>query len=237
MTSYRQPIAAIFAAVLFVAAPAQAFDTPLSEQAIREAYFLGQRGDEASARFLAKYTKVLPTPKSGPRIASITFFTPFALAVQSSSRQVGYSAQQAQLDHRSQAEFVRVIVQIQFTQSYGSFITEPTGSRSGSTTGYLLRPFDFWKDFDVRVWNARPRHHSPSPPETDQTASTEPLRSFNSHGEPNVRCSQEGGCDFNGATLYFDFPATTFDSGDATIEVLPPEGDPISIDFDLAALR
>jgi len=82
-----------------------AFDTPLSDQAVREAYFLGQRHDESLARFLDKYTRVLPPPKTGPHIFAVTFFTPFALVAQlSSEHSTGYSAQQAALDHRGQQE-------------------------------------------------------------------------------------------------------------------------------------
>jgi len=69
---------------LLLGQPAVAFDTPLSDQAVREAYFLGQRHDETMANLLNKYTKFLPPPKAGPDIASITFLTPFALLVQQS---------------------------------------------------------------------------------------------------------------------------------------------------------
>jgi hypothetical protein len=54
-------------------------DTPLSEEAVRDAYFLGQHHDQTLNLFLAKYIKVLPMPKSGPNISSISFLTPFAL--------------------------------------------------------------------------------------------------------------------------------------------------------------
>jgi hypothetical protein len=40
-----------------------------------------------------------------------------------------------------------------------------------------------------------------------------------------------------GATLEFDFPADAFTSGTAAIQVTPPEGDPVSVDFDLTRLR
>jgi hypothetical protein len=214
-----------FASVVTVAAllapPSFAFDTPLSDQAVREAYFLGQRRDESLARFLDKYTKHLPPPKTGPHIASITFFTPFALATQlSSQHSSGYSAQQAALDHRGQAESVKIIVQIFLTDSYPAYIPRPTGSRSGSPTGFAPRPFDFWKDFDVQV-----------------LSEDRELRAFTSAGEPNYRCSEDGGCMLTGATIQFEFLAESFASDSATIQVTPPEGDPVSLDFNLASLR
>jgi hypothetical protein len=197
-----------------------AFDTPLSDQAVREAYFLGQRRDDTMATFLNKYTKYLEAPKTGPHIASVTVFTPFALLVQRSSQHTsGYSAQQAALDHRDQGEFVRIVVQIQFTDSYGPYIVRPTGSRSGSAKGFVPRPYDFWKDFDVQVFSK------------DQK-----LEPFSSSGQPLLLCD-EGGCTLTGATLQFDFSAEDFPSGSATIDVNPPEGDPLSIDFDVDHLR
>jgi hypothetical protein len=214
-------IASILAAVLLSCPSVFAFDTPLSDQAVREAYFLGQRRDETMAALLNRYTKFLPPPKFGPEIASVTFFTPFALAVQQSrQRTSGYSAQQAALDHRDQPEFVRIVVQVQLTGSYGPYIARPTGARSGSPTGIAPRPYDFWKDFDVQV-----------------TSDDKKLRPFSSSGQPNFICSEDGGCTLTGATLQFDFSAEDFASGSATIDVNSPEGDPVSIDFDLDHLR
>jgi hypothetical protein len=162
----------------------------------------------------------LEAPKTGPDIASVTVFTPFALLVQQSSRHAsGYSAQQAALDHRDQPEFIRIIVQIQFTASYGPYIVRPTGPRSGSSTGFTPRPYDFWKDFDVQV-----------------SSDDKKLRAFSSSGQPTLLCD-EGGCTLTGATIQFDFPAEDFASGSATIDVTPPEGDPLSVDFDLTHLR
>lgn len=125
----------LLAGALLVPAPA-AFDSPLSDTAVREAYFLGQRHDESLARFFEKYTKHLPPAKSGSYVSSVAFFTPFALAVEFSSRQAdGYSAQQAQIDHRNRGEFVRILVQLEFS------------------SGYTLRSAAFWKDFDVQVFD------------------------------------------------------------------------------------
>jgi hypothetical protein len=45
------------------------------------------------------------------------------------------------------------------------------------------------------------------------------------------------GCTLTGATLSFDLLASFFESGDAIIEVTPPEGDVVGLDFDLSSLR
>jgi hypothetical protein len=220
VSSFSRSCISVLTAALLLSPSFFAFDTPLSDQAVREAYFLGQRHDDTMATLLNKYTKFLEPPKAGPDIASITFLTPFALLVQHSSRQSNYSAQQAALDHRDQPEFVRIVVQIQFTDSYGPFVARPTGSRSGSSTGLVPRPYDFWKDFDVQV-----------------SSEGQKLRPFSSSGHPNFICSEDGGCTLTGATLQLDFPADAFESGSATIDVAPPEGDPLTVDFDLTHLR
>jgi hypothetical protein len=209
----------VLAAVLAFPLPSRAFDTPLSDTAVREAYFMGQRHDERLADFLNKYTKELPPPQTGPYIASITFFTPFAQVAVHSSQQSNYSAQRAQIDHRDQHETVQVIVQIQFTDSYGAYIVRPTGGRSDSPKGFAFRSSRFWKDFEIRVFNK-----------------DDSLRAFRSSGKPNYLCS-DGGCTLTGATLYLEFFADEFTEDTATVEIYPPEGDQVTVDFDLSSFR
>src|SRR5216684_2941185 len=105
-----------FLVALCVTLPVSAINTPLSDEAVREAYFLGQRHDGSYPSLMGNYIKRPPAPKSGPHIFSITFLTPFIQLVANSDRFIGnYSAQQAALDHRGQAEFVRIIVEIKLT--------------------------------------------------------------------------------------------------------------------------
>jgi hypothetical protein len=111
---------ASFLVAICVTLPSSAFDVPLSDEAVREAYFLGQRHD---ASFLTNYIKFLPLPKTGPHISSITFLTPFARFAQFSGNYVGnYSAQQALLDHRGEEETVKITVEVYLTNSYGALI-------------------------------------------------------------------------------------------------------------------
>ena len=111
---------ASFLAALCVTLPASTLDTPLSDEAVREAYFLGQRHDGTFPSILSKYIKNLPPPKSGPHISSVTFLTPFIQLVEYSDGYIGnYSAQKALFDHRGHQEFVLIFVEIQLTDSYG----------------------------------------------------------------------------------------------------------------------
>jgi hypothetical protein len=211
-------VIAFLSAASLLSSPCLAYQSPLSDQSVREAYFLGQRRDESMAAFLNKYTKTLPTPKSGPHIYSITFLTPFALLVQYSSQQLEYSAQRAALDHKAQDETVEISVEILLTNSFGPIISG-AASRSGSPAGVRLRSPGFWHSFRFHIFDGR-----------------EEITTDDLDGQPNYSCNEEG-CMLSGATVTARFPADAFSSGTATIEVLPPEGDPVSVDFDLASLR
>ena len=52
-------ITAVALTTLLLQSPARSFNFPLSDEAIREAYFLGQRRDESMTQFLARYKKTL----------------------------------------------------------------------------------------------------------------------------------------------------------------------------------
>src|SRR5436305_8442270 len=89
---------ALFTSALLLSTPAFAFDTSLSDQAVREAYFVGQRRDDSMAAFLEKDTKLLLAPNSGALIHSLSYLIPFALLLHYSSRHPIYSAPQAALN-------------------------------------------------------------------------------------------------------------------------------------------
>jgi hypothetical protein len=57
------------------------YEQHLDSEAIREAYFLGQRKDDVTAQFLARYVQSFPVPKSGPHIGRIEILTPYSQIV------------------------------------------------------------------------------------------------------------------------------------------------------------
>src|ERR1700724_4105173 len=141
---------AIIAALVMLAQPIFAFQSPLSEESVREAYFLGQRHDGSFEGLVEKSTRRFPAPKAGPYISSVTFITPFVSAAQLSNSYIGnYSAQQAELDHRGAGkESVKIIIEIQLTESYGQFIAPArTNSRSSSAPVLFPHPVDSCKNF------------------------------------------------------------------------------------------
>src|ERR1700730_9492967 len=223
MHSVAQSGVAITAALVMLAAPIFAFQSPLSDESVREAYFLGQRHDGSFEQLVEKSTRRFPAPKNGPYISSVIFVTPFVSAAQLSNNYIGnYSAQQAELDHRRAGkEIVKIIVEIQLTESYGQFIAPAkANSRSGSASTLILRPDDFWRDFQVQIFDG------------DQALSNAVY-----HGRPNYSCGEYGPCILTGATLTYEFPADAFSTDSATISVDPPEGVPVIADFDLSRLR
>lgn len=222
-------LSCLLGVVLVVPFPAVAFETPLSDTAVREAYFMGQRRDESLARFLDSYTKQLPPPRTGPDIASVSFLTPFALLSQYSSWQpYGYSAQQAEIDHRGVVETVKIIVEIQLTDTYGPVMPNPAGPTSGTPWATVPRRGDFWRDFQIQVVS-------------DKSV----LSPFIYTGDPNYICGESDTeaiapgefCTLTGATVQLEFLADAFASDEATVRITPPEGEQVNVTFDLSSVR
>jgi hypothetical protein len=111
-----QLAAAIWAA--FLPQVAFSYDHPLSEEAVRDAYFIGQDVKNVN-QFLAPYLKSLPIPNSGPHVSEIELSTPFAQVVEASAQHsVGYSDQQAAEGYQKRGNFMAVRVKVLFTPSY-----------------------------------------------------------------------------------------------------------------------
>lgn len=104
--------------------PALAYDHPLSAEAVREAYFIGQDVKTVNT-FLSQYARALPVPDTGPQVAEIALSTPYAQVVEvSAQHSVGYSAQQAAEDYRKRGDFIAVRVKILFTPTYTSYAAD-----------------------------------------------------------------------------------------------------------------
>jgi len=212
---------AFLTAATMLPMPAAAYYTPLSDQAVREAYFLGKRGGESVARLLSSYTKFPATPGTGhhgPHVSSVSFLTPFALIAQYSGRQSDYSAQQAERDHNPDKEVVSIDIQIA-----PSKYDWPSGAKSGEVRfgkpyDYYPQSYDSWKTFHYRVFNGK------------QEVTTKDIIV-----EPQYDCGD--GCGLAGISVRLQFPATAFRAASATIKVTPPEDETVSVDFDISVLR
>lgn len=250
--SFR-PCIAILAAVILLVPFSFALQSPLSDEDIRDAYFLGQRHDETTARLFLAYLKTLPSPKSGPYVSEVELYTPYSQLVERSRlHSVGYSAQQAKQEYRATSDSVFVRIRIDSTATYGAFelyrsgrLVEPP--KRGSETerpGYHrdfragLSQKDQWiKPLSIRIvpsgWPAT--GHVPFsdfyyPPFLTPA-------SFPS-GAGNGRGSYRGyGCCFIGWYVWLEYDAHDVASDDATVEVFTTDGQHIEVAFDLSRLR
>jgi hypothetical protein len=211
-------IAPILTAALLLTPPSFAFDTPLSDQAVREAYFLGQRNDNKMTQELAPYTKRLALPERGPYISEIKLFTPYAQIIDISRQQSGhYSAQQAQQDYRDRGDTLLVFVRIEFTATYSYPQAAASANRVAKEQGINLQPQDFWKDFRLGL--------------SQDGGRVEPL----SERAEALYNRGEGG--LGGVVVWLEFDARDVASTETSIEVDTPDGQHVAVRFDLTRLR
>lgn len=198
-----------------ISLPTCAFDAPLSDQAVREAYFLGQRHDEKISFFFESYRRYFPAPKSGPHVFMAELLTPFAEAVDVSRKHsAGYSAQQAQLDHRNRGDSMRVGVHVGYTPTYGPGFPYSPNKVPGQT--------GTWKDFQVRF--------------SQKENAIEP-RSISYEGTRIGTGGKGGGSRPTGFIIWLTYDAAQLTSSDASVEVDTPDGQHVTATFDLSRLR
>jgi hypothetical protein len=216
LSSFR-PRLAILAAALLMTSVAFAFNAPLSDEAVREAYFLGQRHDDRTAQFLETYRRYFPVPKSGPHVFAVELFTPYAQAVEASSKHsVGYSSQQAWQDYKARGDSVRVGVYVRYTSTYGPGFPYSSNKVPGQT--------GTWKDFQVRL-----------------TVNGKTLESRSVRYE-GTRMGTGGGKSGGGSRptgfiVWQEYDAFNPNSTDATVEIDTPDGQHVVVSFDLSRLR
>ena len=197
-----------------------AFETPLSDNTVREAYFLGQHHDASTQSALKPYQHHLPAPKSGPYISEIRVMTPFAQVVETSNENsAGYSAQQAAADYHSHADTIVVRFHIEFTPSYGYIESDKDRADLAAEKGISLRSVDFWQAFNTGL------------SQNDQWI--EPL---SRDGEPIYSHSEDNGA-MIGAYIWVTYDAHDVSSDEATAEIFTPDGQHVTSTFDLSKLR
>jgi hypothetical protein len=214
MASRCRTAIAILGAALLVSFAASAYEVRLSEEAVREAYFLGQRRDETTAQFLETYRRYFPIPKSGPHVYAVELFTPYAQAVETASKRgTNYSAQQAEQDYLLRDDSVRVGVHMRYTSSYG-----PGKMNEGSTHS------DRREDFHVKLI---------------QDGKTIDCRSSRYEGTHMSLGGGKGGGGSRptGFIIWQEYAPANMESSEATVEIDTPDGQHISVTFDLSRLR
>jgi hypothetical protein len=199
-----------------VAMQAEAYDHPLRSHAIREAYFIGSGNYvERVAGYMAGYIKTLPVPKTGPHVAQMEVRTPFAQVIVSSrEHSVGYSAQQAAQDYRKRPDTVQVRVQILNTATFAldSPVAAPQSACQG--TQHMHSVEECFRDFQFRF---------------TQEKEIKPKSSYG--------LSIHSDFALLGGDVWFVFRADDIASAPFRITVVTPDGQQVSAEFDLTALR
>jgi hypothetical protein len=205
-------------ASLLFAPSSSAFELSLSDEAVREAYFLGQRNDENTAQVLAPYTRHLALPEKGPYISAISLSTPYAQIIDASRQRSGYySAQEAQQDYRDRGDTILVSIRIEFTATYGYPQAAASADNLAKKQGISLQPQDFWKDFCLGL-----------------SQDDKWIQPLTERGEA-VYDRGEGG--LGGAIVWLEFDAHDVASTEASVEVETPDGQHVVATFDLSRLH
>jgi len=212
------------AAILLVWPPSAVFGANLSDEAVREAYFLGQRNDEKTTRFLETYRRRLPMPKSGLYVSEIELFTPYAEAVDlSRQRTFGYSAQQAAQEYRDRGDVFRLRVRVFFTDTYSQHTYAQAATLKDGRKlklGQDARAHSSgWQGFQVQLWQ--------------KDRLIEPLEIS---GVPVFRGYTVGGASY-GFDVVLHYDGDDLASDNIEVVVLTPDGQRTVAEFDLATLR
>jgi hypothetical protein len=248
-------LSCLLATALLLPAPSSALDTPLSPEAVREAYFLGQHNDQSTLSFFNPYFRVLPKPDKGTYIAEVEVYTPYVQIIEASRRRsMGYSAQQAEQDYRRHHDKLYVRVRIDFTDTYGALELYRSAKADREHSGTDQPLPDFYRDFRVGLSQRSAASHE------DQWI--EPLRIIlqpsyvqNSNHYPFIPedlglfsyATPQGSYDaYSGANgfvyptgwlVWLVYDASDVASDDATVEVITTDGQHVSVPFDLSRLR
>jgi hypothetical protein len=213
----------LLAAILAFPQPAAAFEIPLSDSAVREAYFLGQRNDQKTSDLLKQYTRSLPLPDTGPYVSEIHLLTPYAQVVCNSALHTnGYSAQQAAADYHGRGDTILLQVRIEFTVTYNYQDAVRTANDTAGELNRDLHPEDFWRGFLF-----------------DAFQNDKPLEPSSAYADPIYASSSQADstATLRGAVVWIEYDANLFQSESVEIQVTTPAGAKVKAGFDLEKLR
>ena len=206
----------VFAAGLAVVLSAAAYEYPVRDYSVRDAYFLGRRKDEKTATFLSQYVKRFSLPSRGPHIAEIELRTPYQLVVlRARNAPDGYSSQQAAQEYRAASDTVVVRVLIYLTPTYPAH----TPLHLVQVEPVQLRAEDFWREFAFGLY---------------QQGEIEPRKVT---GRPIYGSSEPGLPGLTGAEVELEFKASDLIEAPARVVVVAPTRQRVEAEFDLAKLR
>ncbi|MGH9732271.1 MAG: hypothetical protein ACRD4A_11255 [Candidatus Acidiferrales bacterium] len=157
----------VLTALLIAIVPAPAYQRTLSSELVREAYFLGQRRDETTARFFSPYFRSFPMPRTGPHIALVEALTPYAYVVLNPGKGTVIDTEEQYL---GQPPNFQVRVAIYSTPTYSL----PSGCEN-ILSEFAVRVFQEQK---LLMPTSRTCGHLPGTPRAHQSSGTELVLGF-----------------------------------------------------------
>jgi hypothetical protein len=201
-----------------------AYDITLSPVALHDAWVLGQRNDQATAEFLAPYSKEISVTNPGatPHIAEMEILTPFALVVDESRQKLsGYTEQQALQAYHRRGDTIIVRVRLMLPSAYPEPERSPQAPPASHGQTAALRPENFWQSFKFAV-----KQH-------DRV-----IASRSTHNEPVYSAATKAApSTLDGETVWLEYDAKSISPEPVVIEVTTPDGQTTSTTFDLRSLR
>jgi hypothetical protein len=194
-----------------------AYVYPLSSTDIRDAYFIGHRNDEITSDFLAKYTRHLDKPSSGPYISDVAIATPFSQIVVHASKLMSYNAPTAVQDFQDKPMKFYVHITIYVANDFKIEQTNPPDSLNPSYA-------PFWQDFKIKLTQG------------DKHV-VRPLNTGGSFIYPNSGPDDMGPITPIGAQVDLEYSADKIDTDTTVISIDTPDGQHAEATFDLASLR
>jgi len=197
-----------------IALPIFAYEYPLSSTSIRAAYMLGNRNDEITTEFLARYKHSLPMPKTGPHVAVISVETPYSQIVELGQTDMNKDIQGTEKEFAGKEFPFIVRVGVDLTDTY-------PGPPPWNPTAPGVPMPDFQRDFQIQLVQGK----------KEISAQSTQVYLLYSDAVSNIY-------QISGAIIELRYDSEKIDSyDDATVKVHTPDDQDVETTFDLGHLR
>jgi hypothetical protein len=210
-------------ALLFSSPLLLAYEISLTPAALHDAWTLGQRNDQATAEFLAPYSKeITGGTQESPHIASIDILTPFAQVLdQSRQNSSHFTEQEAVQAYRERGDTVIVRIRLMLPASYPQSERGPQSPPASQGESSVLRPENFWQSFKFAV-----KQHG-------KVLDARSIRNKPVYSS----ATKASAATLDGQTVWLEYEAKSVASDEIALEVTTPEGKTVTTNFDLRNLR
>jgi len=219
----RSVFSLVLVTTLYFPPPLSAYELPLTPAAVHDAWVLGQRNDQATAEFLAPFSKqITSSAQSSAHIAEIEVLTPFALVVDQSRQKLsGYTEAQAAQDYRQRGETVVVRIRMMLPGAFPESERNAQAPPASPAEKATLRAENFWHSFKFAVKQGQ-KMLAP------RSIHNIPVYSAATKSAPST---------LDGQTVWLEYDAKNIASDEILVEVTTPDAKMVTTNFDLKKLR